>query len=558
MRLPIPTLDLVAQLLEFDVWITPSLGEIRDTERFREEMDAVVQTFESLGLATRQFQDVNDCRPSSIAKVFVSLARRQSLDQSLETLRAFASVLFLVTGKSDNNAKCQFPLFLRDKARWDKIPTVRRTQAGTQLRNISIPRELKAEKYLGIVASLSEFPDHQERLLEQFVGFLLNDNAYISQLWSIGYSYFMLKPFGKEKDLLSPLVVFQVRGSVAASGGHDPEELLRQRMVEWGLAPGLEFNTSDVVLTEVLRLAGQAPVVESVSVEPEKRDASEKNEDGPPLPLAATTVEVVEHPSDDATAANRVRVKTRAYDFILPYKVPGWQPSLFVQSQFYAGDSGSVSHKNVDQTSTSRAAVLDMVTSARFVEYVDGAGYFSSLNGDLKTLLNMKTTASFFQVRSASIRLRRELQQVGFLLPIEVEHAILRADGSLTKVRRLLTDEGYSSGEIERCVQKSIKLGQLLRKGQRLTIALSRRQIARRYFLMDVTSVYGAPPSSPGDKLTGSLLVPGFGPFHGLKLNELAAKALELAPSLRADWSDPQTILGDIRWLCDEGMAMSS
>ena len=54
-----------------------------------------------------------------------------------------------------------------------------------------------------------------------------------------------------------------------------------------------------------------------------------------------------------ATSASTGREKSRAYDFVLPFKTAGWKPSLFVQSQFYAGDSGSVSHKNVDQTSTS-------------------------------------------------------------------------------------------------------------------------------------------------------------------------------------------------------------
>ena len=44
MKLPLPTLDLATQLVEFDVWITPSLGEVRETERFRDELSAVVQT----------------------------------------------------------------------------------------------------------------------------------------------------------------------------------------------------------------------------------------------------------------------------------------------------------------------------------------------------------------------------------------------------------------------------------------------------------------------------------------------------------------------------------
>ena len=75
---------------------------------------------------------------------------------------------------------------------------------------------------------------------------------------------------------------------------------------------------------------------------------------------------------------------------------------------------------------------------------------------------------------------------------------------------------------------------------------------------MDVAAVHGSPPAAPGDKLSGSLLYPGYGPFHGAKFDDLAAHALRLAPSLKAEWSDPTVILRDIRWLCDQGMAMSN
>ena len=135
-----------------------------------------------------------------------------------------------------------------------------------------------------------------------------------------------------------------------------------------------------------------------------------------------------------------------------------------------------MSHKNLDQTSTSRTAVLEILGSPRFVEYVDGAGYFSSLNCDLKKLLDMPTTASFFQLRSASIRLRRELQHVGFLMPIEVEHAAIRTDGSQVEVRRVLAKEGYSPAKIQRCIHKCLDTGTLLAER---SAALGRSRPAR-------------------------------------------------------------------------------
>jgi len=38
MKLPIPPRNLARDLSEFDIWITPSLGDIADTDKFKEEL----------------------------------------------------------------------------------------------------------------------------------------------------------------------------------------------------------------------------------------------------------------------------------------------------------------------------------------------------------------------------------------------------------------------------------------------------------------------------------------------------------------------------------------
>ena len=352
-----------------------------------------------------------------------------------------------------------------------------------------------------LVQKLGFTQPEQERLLHEFVQFILRESEDVAQLWSIGRSYCMLASLGRSHQMLTPLVVFQVRGSVSASGGHDPENMLRDRMREWGMEEATDFNSTDVI----------------VSVE-----------------------------------GTGKRQKTRAYDFTLPFSVVGWEKRLFVQCQFYAGDSGSVSHKNVDQTTTSRGRVMELFDDPVFVEYVDGAGYFSSLNGDLKTILSMANTTSFFQVRTAAIRLRRELQHIGFLTPLELEHALLVGDGDLAAAREFLSAEGYESCEIDRVTQHSISQGFIDGQG---TVSAARRTIARRYFLLDIAASSG---SSLGlaAKPTGSLLVPGYGAFYGIKLDRLADEACTMAQCLANDWTGSQ-ILSDITWLCDEGLAMS-
>lgn len=51
----------------------------------------------------------------------------------------------------------------------------------------------------------------------------------------------------------------------------------------------------------------------------------------------------------------KIMMLERKYDFIIPYQSRESGLKIFIQSQFYAGDSGSVSHKVVDQTDSSRS-----------------------------------------------------------------------------------------------------------------------------------------------------------------------------------------------------------
>jgi hypothetical protein len=109
MKLPIPARDPQRDLKEFDIWITPSLGEITDTDKFRDELARVIRIFEELGRATGNFQDERHCVPEAIARTFAQLASGKPEAERAELFKSLASTLYLVTGKSDNNAKCQFP-----------------------------------------------------------------------------------------------------------------------------------------------------------------------------------------------------------------------------------------------------------------------------------------------------------------------------------------------------------------------------------------------------------------------------------------------------------------
>jgi len=510
MKLPIPVRDLERDLKEFDIWITPSLGEITDTDKFKEELARVTRIFEELGQATGNFQDERHCQPGAIAQTFAHLTNGIPVSERAEFFKSLASTLYLVTGKSDNNSKCQFPLFLRDVARWETLPSVTSRRGRTTVEQKPLPRTIKSDDFMDLVAAIENGVD-ESRLLEQFVSFVLNGKDAVRQFWSLGYSYYALKQFnqGYERNLLSPIVIFKVRGSVTASGGHKPEAILREYLDHWGLTPDVDFNLADVI----------------VDSEGQGRDE-----------------------------------KTRAYDFVLPYRTPGWRPEwrnrIMMQSQFYAGDSGSVSHKNVDQTKTSRERVLDKFEGTRFVEYVDGAGYFSSLNSDLRKILAMETTHSFIQIRSAPVRLRRELQALGFLMPIEIEHAVIQSNGGETEVGELLIKDGYQASEVQRAIQQAAITGVIDKEGTKLKLRDDRREIVRQHLLLDVLAIHGKHinPGTPAS--VASVFIPGYGAFYGLEMDELVKEAVDNAGTLREDISHSQTFAADIKVLSQRGHCM--
>lgn len=461
----------IEKLNEFDLWITPTLVEIKDTKRYQEEMESTQRLIEVIGTGTNDFASLSDLNLNSIVDAILNTANAQSHESADKFIEYSASLLFLVTGKSDNNAKCQFPIFLRDVSQWDKIPSVE----GKKIVRKEIPRVLKSSQISGWIAKLKDFPDAQRQFFMEYVKFVLDAPEYVNSLWAIGNSYFKMKAFGLQSDFLMPLVIFKVRGSVSASGGHEPEDLLRKVMKSWGMIADLDFNIGDVIVE------GHKPTE---------------------------------------------KTKTRAFDFVLPYKVPGWRQRIFIQCQFYAGDSGSVSHKNVDQTRSSRDYNKQAIADAIFIEYLDGAGYYSSLNGDLRSILAMKDTYDFFQVRTAPIKLRRALQTIGFLTPLEIVHALGVTKFMIEPAKLYLQKQGYSPAEIERAFKQSIANGFIQHVKNSAEVSEELLETSRVYFLLDIIFMNARPIAD--NMLRGFVLIPGLNGISGVKLSSIVDHITEV------------------------------
>lgn len=529
--------SLEQKIWEFDFWVTPSMVDIRGTDRFKLEMKRVVGVLDALSKGGHQDLDKARFAADLVGRTITHLDSfhdhnevREYIKFAEEFLASLSALLFLVTGKSDNNNKCQFPIYLRNQVGWETMPALRGKNGKRYAVEENIPRVLDSEAFMARIARLhvaerqtgcdASLRNVAPTQLFQFVNSLLADEPSRNQLTAFLRHYVNAKEAKEDFTILfTPLVMFQVRGSVAASGGHEPEEMLREKMIDWGMVREIDFNTNDVVLDVeagvIFELRGDQP-------EEKKR-----------------------------------KTKTRAYDFVLPFRTPNWHPMIFVQSQFYAGDSGSVSHKNVDQTRSSRQNATRLSAKAWptspppvFLEYVDGAGYSASLNGDLKSLLSFEDTANFFQVRSASIRLRRELQKIGFLTPLEVGHAVLFQAGRRPAVEHQLIDEGYLPAEIARVIQVAQDHGLISVEGGILTVTDIFQSAVQRHLLLDLIACEGkAFQSLIG--VSGVALVPGYGPYHGLSLADLDKIVRK---NFRAIW--PGGFMADLQQLCNSGLVV--
>ncbi|MFT0474105.1 hypothetical protein ACMSI6_09175 [Pseudomonas antarctica] len=545
MKLVSVELSLEEKLSEFESWITASIQQVSETETYRSELEKISLILDSLGAATNGFQRVEDCNPEQmavycIAEVESIIAEfgtiESSLNAAIDLLDSLISMLFLVTGKSDNNMKCQFPVYLMQSENRTIFPVVKRRNGAVNFEFEELGRVVKQEKVSKLIAealvlrnSYSGKIDLESEavwLLKGYINSILVGEGSVEQLWALGFSYFSLKEKnpGLEGKLLAPIVVFKVRGSVAAQSGHLPERVLRRCMSTWGLKSGVDFNTDDVVISG--RSLGRDDLIEA---------AAELEEDN-------SAVRIVDDLSADPT-------KTRAYDFVLPYRTPGWSPRVFIQAQFYAGDSGSVSHKVVDQTRSSRVLTRAIYPSAIFVEYLDGAGYYASLYRDLRHMLEMPSTADFIQVRTAHVKLRRTLQSIGFLTPLDFVHALFRGKGSLESAKLILRDEGYSDEEILRCYTFCLAESLMLKTSESVQVSPRLLVNSRRIMLLDIIVLEG----EVFQRGIGSVVVvaPGVGADRGIGLPTLGRVYERFLGSLDSG----ATRFGlDLEWLTNNGL----
>lgn len=536
MRLRPENLSPTEQLQEFDQWMTARLERIKDTEKFNLELDSLTNCIEKLSSHLDNFNNYKNCKIENLCNAVIDVCYSQveGSDFLADELNitsfidSYFNLLFLTSGATDNNLKNHFLIKLKDDEINPMIPKRSNSKKNIKFKLTELPSTTKSDFISRLLASclvgshqlyssnvktepVFDLYEYLSIFLSEYTSLILENEEEIMQFWAVCNSYTILN--GREQDkklgkyLLNSCTIFKVRGSVSASGGHLPETILREKLETIGLRPNYDFNLSDVIIGK-----------------------QEVQEDG------------------------KRKQKTRAYDFVLPYNIHNWEPKskLFIQSQFYAGDSGSVSHKVVDQTISSRAFTLKKYPNARFVEYLDGAGYYAALRGDLEHMLSFSNTASFFQVKSILVRLRRELQVINFLTPIDVEHVLLTKEScDKSLVVSELLEQGYPEDEIQRIINTCIAEGFVNITDSSLFIEDNRIEIARRLLILDiaVNNAYSITDNQRNSQKY--LLIPGYGHNFGVLESDLTEKFYGIC---KQHIPSAPIFQRDIEWLLDEGV----
>jgi len=256
LKLKDASLSLAEKLKEFEYWITASIQQISDTSVYKAELRKVIRIIESLGLATNQFDSPESCNAERMALYCVMETERiineepqRALESAIEMLDALMAMLFLVTGRSDNNLKCQFPVFLLQHERRTTFPVAKKKGGVVTFQAAELGRTIKQEKLCKLIAEAlvlrrrysGEIDLEKEAtwLLKSYIETILDSRESIEQLWVLGRSYFNIRNSnpGYQDRLLAPIVVFKVRGAVAAQSGHIPEKILRAYHEVMGASP---------------------------------------------------------------------------------------------------------------------------------------------------------------------------------------------------------------------------------------------------------------------------------------------------------------------------------
>lgn len=131
-----------------------------------------------------------------------------------------------------------------------------------------------------------------------------------------------------------------------------------------------------------------------------------------------------------------------------------------------------------------------------------------------------------------------------------------QSSGDINEIGTILITQGYKPDEINRSISQATKIGLLRRHANNLILRDERRELVRQYLLLDILANYSKEIKLGTNSSAANILIPGYGPFYGMGMDELVSLALINGGILKDDISHSQTFAADIKILSQKGLIM--
>lgn len=273
------------------------------------------------------------------------------------------------------------------------------------------------------------------------------------------------KEYGKK--FLEILSKFDSKGKQAQNRGKKAENIIKEKLIEWGLDESEDFNTSDLdvfdQISKKLQRDCDIGKIEQTIVN-EKIKMMKKH---------------IKENSDFK----------RLSDIVLYLN----NPSLLIQSIFYTSDVASIADATADELNDEQEliqkGIKDTGVDIKLIGLIDGPGLAITISFT-RVLRILKAPDDFFQIRTASTKLRDLIRKSNNSTPLDIEIGVYSINGDLEVEEKDLLEQletMYGKDiEWEKEITKWANRNKISKQGTKIGINSERRPIFGKYTVLDL------------------------------------------------------------------------
>ena len=298
------------------------------------------------------------------------------------------------------------------------------------------------------------------------------------------------------KKFLKILTKFDSKGKQAQNRGKKAENMVKEKLVEYGLEIDVDFNTSDLDVFD--------QVSKKLQVE---CDCGKISQD--------QVNKKIEEMKKHIKANSNFKRKS---DIVLYLD----NPSLLIQSTFYTSDVASIADATADELNDERE-LIEKGTSGTGIEIkliglIDGPGLAITISFT-RVLRVLNAPNDFFQIRTVPTKLRDLIHKSNNSLPIDIEVGIYSKKGDfeieendlIKQLEQIYNSKIMWKNEIDRWASRN----KISKDGSKIKTNPIRKDIIKKYLILDLLIIQSQSGMNkniilPGNKSVDKEIFRGF------------------------------------------------